>query len=123
MTRDEALMWLNDRLGEPFSAEVTVAAYGWAVVTAEGELTHWRATVVEDDDGSHEDDLAGLYSVGPPPSSTPAPPTGCPPFGAVIDLTEMPEWLGATSDGDELVIELGGGVWLRLVHATEAEVG
>jgi hypothetical protein len=72
--RAEALMWLNDRLGEPFSAEISVAVgdLDWAVMTASGELQHHRTA----------DESEGVYTVG----------------GADIDLTELPQHVARADD-------------------------
>jgi hypothetical protein len=76
MTREEALLILNDHLGDDVDAVVTVV-YGdlvTAVMNAHGSLIHWRA----DDDaapwaGHLREDIIGLYQVE----------------GANIDISEL----------------------------------
>jgi len=95
MTGAETLMWLNDRLGEPFAAEVAVAVgdFDWAVMTANGELKHHETAAEE-----------GLYTIG----------------GANIDLTQLLDSdVEADGRARELVVVLGDQVGLVFVHAEE----
>lgn len=74
MTRDELLLWLNDRCGGRTNVEVTVdlelGGYSRTVAGAAGALQHWTAQPDEagllDEAKSlgPRDDLAGMYAVG-----------------------------------------------------------
>ena len=67
MTRDEALLWLNDRLGKSVhvSVQVTRGDSDVWVVYGEGELLHWRSVPgAERQAEVPRDDLAGWYVAG-----------------------------------------------------------
>lgn len=65
MTRDDALLILNDRLGQP--VEVITTLYrgdrSIAVMTANGTLDHWRKQP-DTWAGHPREDILGLYEVG-----------------------------------------------------------
>jgi hypothetical protein len=64
-TRDDVLLWLNDRIGKRVnvSVELEKGDYPVTVLEAEGELLHWRDT-----DSARttpvRDELIGWYAVG-----------------------------------------------------------
>jgi hypothetical protein len=70
MTRDEALLWLNDRCGH--SADLTIeydqGDATVALVTAAGKLCHWSSQAGEEVEAAknlgRRDDIAGWYKVG-----------------------------------------------------------
>lgn len=68
LTRDEALLWLNDRIGRPAAVYVDVVGpmSDYSVLAYEhGELKHWRADKPPGVWlGGLRDDIAGLYYVG-----------------------------------------------------------
>jgi hypothetical protein len=103
MTRDEALLWLNDRLGKSvnISVELDHGDVGTSVVEGEGILDHWtgmddaeRALVVP------RDDLAGWYRAGE----------------TRFDLTSLTL---AEGDDDELLFNLAEGLRLRIIEQVE----
>jgi hypothetical protein len=109
VTRDEAILALNDHLGQ--EVEVIVEREGpkaGLVMVANGPLRHWRAG----DRGGlalgARDGLAGFYEVG----------------GASINITEL-NVAYLLADGDEpaygLGFELGPGVELTVVWGPETE--
>src|SRR4051794_30903507 len=66
----EALLWLNDRLGQALNVDLSVEADGYAplVLSAHDKLRHWSQdeearNAVERLPGQR-DDLAGLYQIG-----------------------------------------------------------
>jgi len=63
ITRDEALLWLNDRLGTIVGIVVEKGDLGIAVMELRGRLRHWRELHDSGDD-EPRDDVAGLYAVG-----------------------------------------------------------
>jgi hypothetical protein len=66
ITREDALLWLNDRLGQQVGIVVT-AESGADVFEVRGELAYWRDVVPEAaalDPTGRLEDLAGLYHVG-----------------------------------------------------------
>ncbi len=66
MTRDEALLWLNDRVGRSVHVSVTLeSGGGGSVLEGEGVLRHWSEVAGSDPALSvPRDDLAGWYAVG-----------------------------------------------------------
>jgi hypothetical protein len=119
ITRTEALMWLNDRLGRRARVyvEVDVGDYSVDAVSVEtGTLQHWRENAPNPDwAGRAREDIAGLYEIGP----------------ASIDLTELDcdMWLtprsrervaeaveaGFGKPGEMLIISLDENVQMRVV--------
>jgi len=100
LTRDEALLWLNDRLGEPVRVAVEIARGDWnsEVVAGEGNLAHWSE--------NHRNslrplspDLAGWYVVG----------------DTHFDLTHLDRSAIRLHGEDETSIELGEDVSLRII--------
>jgi len=77
LTRDEALLALNDHLGDEVVVSIAtdIGDYAPCVMSAQGVLSHWRASderfVLEDT--MDRDDITGLYDVG----------------DASIDITEL----------------------------------
>ena len=66
MTLDDALLWLNDRIGKEVNVAVEIERgdFGFSVFQAGGELRYWNEAAKEDAlAGSREHD-AGLYDVG-----------------------------------------------------------
>jgi hypothetical protein len=109
LARDEALLWLNDRLGE--SVHVSVNAEKGdlevTVLEAEGSLRHWREASPAGAawEGLPRDDLIGSYEVE----------------GAHFDLSDLehlPVW-ERESIGPELEIELAENVYLRIIEQQE----
>ena len=102
MTRDEALRWLNDRLGQ--SVYVAVELYrgdvGTAVLEGEGSLEHSSVPVDRRTQAVQRDDLTDWYRVG----------------GTRVNLTELEQVKG---DEDELVVLLAEGVRLRISEQAE----
>ncbi len=101
MTRDEALLWLNDRLGEPVRVAVQIAHGDWKseLVAGEGNLAHWS----ENHRNSLRplsDELAGWYVVG----------------DTHFNLTRLCRSAIRLRGEDEIWIDLGEHVSLRIIH-------
>jgi hypothetical protein len=108
MTRDEALMWLNDHTGMPAAVHVYVDIGGGhpgadVVSVEQGSLAHWSGDVVEK--AYSRDDLAGHYHIGV----------------VNIDVTDIAHFCEFASDSlavprvDTLTIELGGNVTMEIL--------
>jgi hypothetical protein len=100
---DEALLWLNDRLGK--SVTVLIALHTGdtdvSVLEAAGELRHWtegRAAVR----AASRDDVAGMYDVG---------------GDATLDLTHVRPLHIATwpDEDDHLVVRIDESTTLQVV--------
>ena len=103
MTRDEALLWLNDRIGKSVyvGVELDRGDVGTApVFEGEGILEHSSVPVDRRTHAVQRDDLTAWYRVG----------------GTRVNLTELEQ---AEGDQDELVILLADGVRLRISEQTE----
>ncbi len=102
MTRDEALLWLNDRIGKSVyvGVELDRGGVGAAVFEGEGILEHSSVPVDRRTQAVQRDDLTAWYRVG----------------GTRINLTELEQVKG---DEDELVILLADGVRLRISEQAE----
>ena|ERR1700730_7768506 len=104
----EALMWLNDRLGEPMvvSLDVERGDYSTNVLAIEaGSLRHWREIFASVARRRHSgDDNPGLYDVG----------------GASLDLTDLEGFtVTVDADDDRIRIALGEDVHLTILHLIE----
>lgn len=131
LTRDGALMWLNERLGRVVTATVAVelGGYSASLLEASGPLRHWRDADEEASQASNEagllrEDIAGRYYVG---NSADA---------AALDLSDLPdevtiyqrelpllpddEALGA-SPASELRVELAKNAWLSVIEPMRRE--
>jgi hypothetical protein len=117
LTRDEALLVLNDHLGQ--EVEVTldseIGDTTRSVMSATGVLRHWR-----DDPGAAtqtwaREDLTGLYDVGDASFDVT--------HLDLADLDRPPGRAGLLTDGDEppygLAFDLGDGVALKVVWGVE----
>lgn len=113
ISREEALLWLNDRLGKSVHAslEVEKGDVSVSLLAVQGELRHWR-----DDYPGHawdthpREEITGLYSVGGENGS--------------IDLTDVARrsfWM--RPDGESLDVELAEDVWLEIVEQREIDPG
>jgi hypothetical protein len=108
MTRDEALLWLNDRLGKGVWVEVALirSDHQVLVLGSRGTLSHWsehsgrRGLSVES-----RDELTGHYDVG---------------AEAHLDLSELSDADAVRTLDDELVIRLGDDVFLHIIEQTDA---
>ena len=102
MTRDEALRWLNDRIGKSVyvGVEVDRGDDAAAVFEGEGVLEHSSVPVDRRTHAVQRDDPTAWYRVG----------------GTRVNLTELEHVKG---DKDELVILLADGVRLRISEQTE----
>ncbi len=106
MTRDEALLWLTNRLGKSVLVEVAVKRGDDQVLVlgSRGTLSHWsehaprRQLSVES-----RDELAGYYAVG---------------AEAHLDLSDLADADAVRTLEDELVIRLGDDVVLHIVEQT-----
>jgi hypothetical protein len=60
--RDQALMWLNDRIGKVVSVALSVDRGGWSIhpIEVSGALKHVEPGLTAE----HGDELAGMYTVG-----------------------------------------------------------
>jgi len=120
LTRSEALMWLNDRLGRPAAVYVDVYRddYDRSVISAEtGTLQHWRADKPHSAawTGHPREDIAGLYDIGDvavdltnldcPMSLTPPEPP---------ELVEGAIEVGLGKPGEALIIDLDENVVMRI---------
>jgi hypothetical protein len=128
IARDEALLWLNDRVGRDVSiyVEIDCGDYTANVLSCEGgELRHWRADKTAAVWAEHRrDDIAGLYYLTSPRGDE----------GVGIDLTvpgrqmfirthDVPEEAQERSEEvdlgrivvEELVLALGPDVEMRML--------
>lgn len=92
MTRDEALLWLNDRLGQTVVLDVSIHRGDHWIVALYG-----RGTLVGRPLGGGRDSLVGWYSVG----------------GTGFDVTDEPTRI-RLHGGVALNIDLGEGVRLSI---------
>ena len=102
MTRDEALRWLNDRIGKSVyvGVELERGDVRTAVFEGEGILEHSSVPVDRRTQAVQRDDPTAWYRVG----------------GTRINLTELEQVKG---DEDELVILLADRVRLRISEQGE----
>ena len=105
MTREEALLWLNDRIGKKVNVSVVleVGDQFEMLFTAEGDLHHWR----EQSDAAAwthnaREDISGLYRVG----------------SADLDLTQTGH-LEIRSREDRLTLDLADNASLEIVEKRE----
>jgi hypothetical protein len=106
MTRDEALLWLTNRIGKSVWVEVAVKRGDDQVLVlgSRGTLSYWsehaprRQPIVES-----RDELAGYYAVG---------------AEAHLDLSDLADAEAVRTLEDELVIRLGDDVVLHIVEQT-----
>jgi hypothetical protein len=106
LTRDEAMMWLNDRLGQPAAVYVDLHGndYDRSIISAEnGMLQHWRADKrrAAASTGYSRDDIAGLYDIG----------------DVVVDLTDVDCPMSLTPPdppGEALIVQLDEHVVMRI---------
>jgi hypothetical protein len=108
--RDQALLWLNDRVGQSLSADVRVDCgdYSVSVLSVVGELSHWTADsdmpLVGHVEATVREQLVGLYQVG----------------GGHFDLSDerLPGEFAIRGDPDELVVSFGD-TELLFTHPTK----
>ena len=120
LTRDEAMMWLNDRLGQPAAIFVDLYGddHGRSVISAEtGMLQHWRADKRRTAPWARHtrDDVAWRYDVGDiavdltdvdcPMSLTPPDPP---------ELVESAIDAGLGKRGEALIVQLDEHVVMRI---------
>jgi hypothetical protein len=113
LSRDEALLWLNDRLGKIVyvSVELDRGDVGTIALEGEGILEHWSEPIDPRTLPMPRDDLAGWYRAG----------------DTRVNLTELEQAKGdedelvilLAEDEDELVILLAEGVRLRIIEQRE----
>jgi hypothetical protein len=105
MNLDDALLWLNDRLGGNVAVEIVVYRGDMevAVLRAQGELRHWSAAQGAGRAVSRED-VAGLYDVG----------------GAALDLTDVRPLEVTTGPDDQLTVRLDEHTTLVIVEQDDA---
>jgi len=114
ITRDEALLKLNDRCGQVVEVILHTEA-GGTVMSANGVLAHWRDEPqlrrgVEGFDPRQRDDILGLYVVGD--------------AGVSLDVTQL-DTARPMADGDRefgLAYDFGDGTTLTVewgVHSTK----
>ena len=109
MTRDEALLWLNDRIGKTVHVSVVLQRdYDVHVLEGDGPLQHWT----EGPDARpehltiHAEDLTGWYRAG----------------ATSFDLTDLGDSeISQPRDADEIEIELGGDVVLPVIEVGDSE--
>ena len=111
MTRDEALLWLTNRIGKNVWVEVAVKRGDDQVLVlgSRGTLSHWsehaprRQPPVES-----RDELAGYYAVG---------------AEAHLDLSDLADAEAVRTLEDELVIRLGDDVVLHMSSRPPSTTG
>lgn len=109
MTRDEALLALNDHLGHEVEVAIQVVteeANVW-VMTAKGVLGYWREQHGEAWEGDTREDITGLYDVG----------------GASIDITDLDAARPLADEGEPaygLAFPLADNVELSVVWGVES---
>ena len=122
LSRDEALLWMNDHCGSAVAAHVGVERYDYrsgepvlhhtdVVLKVWGVLRHWRelaARGLPREYGFPDQRLAGLYSISDGPHVSGQQST-------VINLSDVPDGaVVADPDGDSLVWNLGKDVWILI---------
>lgn len=126
LTRDAALMWLNDRLGRIVTADVQVelGGYSASLLQASGRLRHWREA---DEESSRASNLAGLaradiegqYYVGDSEDSAALDLSDLP-DNVTINCRELPLLPSYEAQGalpaSELRIVLSANAWLSIVE-------
>lgn len=107
LTRDEALLWLNDRVGKSVHVSVLLERgdRNIVVVNGEGTLQHWRSVTPQ---RLPADDLAGWYVAGK----------------TRFDLTE----LGGAEithgvDDDTILVRLSGDVVVEIIKQEDLPEG
>ena len=99
ITRDEALLWLNDRLGQT----VEIAIYSgrdeavFTVLRAEGELRHWTQGRAQVSKARSREIVLGVYNLGDDASFNRG------------DLSDAEAWI---HDKDTIEFGLSENVWL-----------
>jgi hypothetical protein len=109
MTREDALLWLNDRLGEKVVVRVNTDE-GLTLLWTLGELRHWRADA--DSEGympqQPREDTVGVYTVG----------------DACLDLTDVAYRAISVpnigSPWETLTVELAESVTVEIIDQKEA---
>jgi hypothetical protein len=94
VNRDEALFWLNDRCGDNVVVGVRVDFRDDAVLvlSAEGELNHWRAGPSHGFGADDPEEIMGLYAVGD---------------DVLLDVTQLTGCV-ISADGEHLTLYVGG---------------
>ena len=107
LSRDEALLILNDHCGEQVEVSVKVEKGDWSAWVAHevGVLRHWRDDSAAAASAHSRDDITGLYNVG---------------TDAGFDITELHEGSLLRVAGDEappfgIAFSLAESVWLEVV--------
>jgi hypothetical protein len=111
VTINDALLWLNDRLGKRIHIALVVdyGDSGTMVLAAAGELAHWSERKGDAEIAIQRDDIAGLYDVG----------------GAMLDLTdvrplEVDVW---PEEWSQLTVRLDEKTKLEIVEQDEERQG
>ena len=122
LSRDEALLWMNDHCGSAVAAHVGVERYDYrsgepvlhhtdVVLKVWGVLRHWRELAAQGlprEQGFPDQRLAGLYSIGDGRHATGLQST-------LINLSDVPDGaVVAHPNVDSLVLELGNDVWMLI---------
>jgi hypothetical protein len=104
ITADDALFWLNDRVGKTLTVRVWFDRGDRSVspFSAQGTLRHWHE-LSEGVEGQRREEIRGLYSVGDE--------------NAAIDVTELRS-VSRRIDMPCLVFDLPGDVYLELAEQT-----
>jgi hypothetical protein len=113
-TRDEVLLWLNDRLGRHFHVSFGIKCNDgtYVMLSVEGNLAHWSEDPEADGlTPDHRDELIGLYDVG----------------DNMLNLSDLPDDLPGSVEHEGFSLKLcpvndeRDGVWLWLVDTKEAD--
>lgn len=110
-TRDDALLWLNDRLGKSVHVDVIheKGDLPVAVLSVRGTLRYWREREgAQRQAGEAREDLIGLYAVG----------------DAHLDLSDL-EHLSFVErpEVETLRVELGEDAFLEIVEMEDFDAG
>jgi hypothetical protein len=106
MTRDEALLWLTNRIGKSVWVEVAVTRGDDQILVlgSRGTLSYWSEHAPRTQPTvESRDELAGYYAVG---------------AEAHLDLSDLADAEAVRTLEDELVIRLGDDVVLHIVEQT-----
>ena len=108
LTRDEALMWLNDQVGQKLMAAVhgrggSLVSFGVLRHTEVAEAHHFHGPVSAEELKRHRDKEEGTYLLG----------------DTEVDLKD--DAVCGMWRGESLEVELGGGVVLTLANVDEGD--
>jgi len=101
---ESGLLWLNDRIGQSVNASIVfdIGDYSVTILEGEGILEHWSTRHPHGLGLGPRDDVAGWYCVGE----------------TRLDVTELGS-AEVTTMFDELMVEFGNGVFLRVLTQEE----